>query len=154
MGIALEKEQEDKKEAEQSVANYKRQLASLREKCASIDVEIEQYRAITANLHRGKSNYARPIKNSPSHSTMSEKNKERSTLNSHAAYASPELKTCEHRLRCVIEGIEKDQLLIRFSHIDKSDLAREFSFVLDVGARLYKGASSFRVHVYTSKLTT
>jgi kinetochore protein Spc25 len=49
----LEREREEKSEAEQSVAAYKRQLASLREKCASIDVEIEQYRAITANLRRG-----------------------------------------------------------------------------------------------------
>lgn len=49
----LEKEREEKGEAEQSVAVYKRQLATLREKCASIDVEIEQYRAITANLRRG-----------------------------------------------------------------------------------------------------
>lgn len=53
--IVLEKEQEEKREAEQSVATYKRQLASLREKVASIDVEIEQYRAITANLRRGVS---------------------------------------------------------------------------------------------------
>lgn len=49
----LEREREETSEAEQSVAAYKRQLASLREKCASIDVEIEQYRAITANLRRG-----------------------------------------------------------------------------------------------------
>jgi uncharacterized protein YlxW (UPF0749 family) len=51
--VALEREQEEKREVEQSVATYKRQLASLREKVASIDVEIEQYRAITANLRRG-----------------------------------------------------------------------------------------------------
>lgn len=51
--IVLEREQDEKRQAEQSVATYKRQLASLREKVASIDVEIEQYRAITANLRRG-----------------------------------------------------------------------------------------------------
>lgn len=51
--VVLEKEQDETREAEQSVAAYKRQLASLREKVASIDMEIEQYRAITANLRRG-----------------------------------------------------------------------------------------------------
>ena len=69
-----------------------------------------------------------------------EKDKERSTLNAHSAYASPELKTCEHRLRCIVEGIEKDQLLVRYSHIDKLDSEREFSFVLDVSSRAYRGA--------------
>ena len=48
--IVLEREQDEKKQAEQSVATYKHQLASLRENVTSIDVEIEQYRAITANL--------------------------------------------------------------------------------------------------------
>lgn len=75
---------------------------------------------------------------------FSEKNKERSTLNEHAAYSSPELKSCEHRLRCVVEGIEKDQLLVRFSDIDKLALEREFSFVLDVSSRSYKGACSVK----------
>ena len=138
--VALEREQEEKRDAEQSVATYKRQLASLREKVASIDVEIEQYRAVTANLRRGEF---------PSYSNLTqlthvtEKNKERSTLNAHAAYASPELKTCEQRLRCVVEGIEKDQLLVRFSHVDKSAFQREFSFVLDVSARAYRGTWLF-----------
>jgi kinetochore protein Spc25, fungi type len=39
----------------------------------------------------------------------------------------------------VVEGIEKDRLLVRFTHIAKFDLEREFSFVLDVSNRLYKG---------------
>jgi kinetochore protein Spc25, fungi type len=69
-----------------------------------------------------------------------EKNKERSTLYAYAAYASPELKTCEHRLRCIVEGIENDQLLVRFSHVDKTDFEKEFSFVLDVSSRAYRGA--------------
>jgi len=59
-----------------------------------------------------------------------------------AAYASPELRTCEQRLRCIVEGIEKDQLLVRFSHLDKSDLEREFSFVLDVSSRAYRVLTS------------
>ena len=51
----LDKEQEEKKESEVSVATFRRQLASVKEKCASLDVEIEQHRIITANLMRGAS---------------------------------------------------------------------------------------------------
>lgn len=72
-----------------------------------------------------------------------EKNKERAILQSHAQSATPELKACEHRLKCIVEGIEKDQLLVRFSHIDKDELEREFSFVLDVSSRAYRGQSPF-----------
>lgn len=39
----------------------------------------------------------------------------------------------------MVEGIEKDQLLVRFSQVDPFDLNREFSFVIDVSDRIYKG---------------
>jgi len=139
--VALQREQEEKREAEQSVASYKRQLGSLREKIASIDVEIEQYRAATANLRRGELPCIL-CHSLTDHMDILEKNKERSTLDAHAAYASPELRTCEQRLRCIVEGIEKYQLLVRFSHLDKSDLEREFSFVLDVSSRAYRVLTS------------
>ncbi|THH14383.1 hypothetical protein EW146_g5950 [Bondarzewia mesenterica] len=50
---ALEKEKEELKAAESSVSALRRQLSAIREACASLDVELEQYRAITANLRRG-----------------------------------------------------------------------------------------------------
>jgi len=71
-----------------------------------------------------------------------EKDRERQTLEMHAAQTGPELDTCETRLRCHIEGIENDRLLIRFTHIDKMDVDREFSFVLDVGSRSNQGMIS------------
>ena len=49
----LEKEQEEQKDAEASVAAFRRQLASIKDKCASLDVEIEQHRLVAANLLRG-----------------------------------------------------------------------------------------------------
>ena len=49
----LDREQEEKKELEASVAAFKRQLASFREKCSFVEAEIEQQRAIAANLQRG-----------------------------------------------------------------------------------------------------
>ncbi|RDB24638.1 putative kinetochore protein SPC25 [Hypsizygus marmoreus] len=119
----LEREKEERKDAELSVAAFKRQLASLREKCTSIEAEIEQYRAITSNLRR-------------------ERNKERSTLHTHASHISPELTACESHLFCIVEGIEKDQLLVRFSDVSASDPEREFSFVIDVSDRVFKVVTS------------
>ncbi|KAG7092192.1 hypothetical protein E1B28_008560 [Marasmius oreades] len=109
----LAKEHAERREAEASVAKRKRELAVLNERCSSMDVQIEEYRAIVANLRR-------------------ERSKERTTLTSYAARISPELEVCQTLLACVVEGVEKDQLLIRFTHIDDSDLEREFSFILDV----------------------
>ncbi|KAL6301020.1 chromosome segregation protein Spc25-domain-containing protein [Sparassis latifolia] len=115
----LDREQEEKKEAETSVAAFRRQLASVKEKCASFDMEIEQLRTVTANLRR-------------------ERNRERSLLNNHASRVAPELVDCESRLQCLVEGIDEDKLLIRFTHLDPSDLNREFSLVLDISNRSYK----------------
>ena len=42
-------------------------------------------------------------------------------------------------LHGVIEGIADDQILVRFTHIDPSDLDREFSLVIDVSNKIYKG---------------
>ncbi|KAF9034214.1 hypothetical protein BDZ89DRAFT_1062645 [Hymenopellis radicata] len=115
----LSKEAEERKDAEVSVATFKRQLASLKEKCAAIDSEIEQYRAIADNLER-------------------ERQRERSTLMTHATGAQPDIQTLEKALACVIEGLEADQLLIRFWFIDPNRPEREFTFVLDVGGSGYK----------------
>lgn len=71
--------------------------------------------------------------------THTEKNKERLTLNTQSARVSPELSALEQRLSCIIEGIEKDQLLIRFSQVDPSEPEREFSLVIDVSNQTYKG---------------
>ena len=49
----LEKEREERKEAELSVAAFERQLSSIKEQCALLDVEIEQRRAVVMNLRRG-----------------------------------------------------------------------------------------------------
>jgi kinetochore protein Spc25 len=50
----MEREKEEVREAETSITALKRQLASIRETCQSVDAEIEQYRALTANLKRGR----------------------------------------------------------------------------------------------------
>jgi kinetochore protein Spc25 len=49
------------------------------------------------------------------------------------------LRACEETLHGVIEGIADDQILVRFTHIDPSDLDREFSLVIDVSNKIYKG---------------
>ena len=53
--VGLDHEKEERKDGELSAAAFKRQLASLREDCTFIDVQIEQYQAITQNLLRGRS---------------------------------------------------------------------------------------------------
>ena len=50
----LERESEETKEAESSVAALRRQVASQREAIAALDTDIEQYRARVANLRKGR----------------------------------------------------------------------------------------------------
>ncbi|KAI0727637.1 chromosome segregation protein Spc25-domain-containing protein [Fomitopsis betulina] len=115
----LDREQEEKKELETSVAAFKRQLASFREKCSSVEAEIEQHRAIAANLQR-------------------ERSREENLLNSHAARMAPELSESEAKLQCVVEGIEKDKLLVRFLDLDPGNREKECNLVIDVSSRSYK----------------
>ncbi|KAI6128693.1 chromosome segregation protein Spc25-domain-containing protein [Pisolithus croceorrhizus] len=114
----LSKEQEERRDSEQSVSVLKHKLTSIRERCAAIDAEIEQYRAITSNLRR-------------------ERQREENILCNHAAQVTAEFAAYQSCLCCHIEGIEADQLLIRFSHVDEANPGREFSFVLDVSAPSY-----------------
>jgi kinetochore protein Spc25 len=51
----LEREREETKGAESSVAAFRRQVASQQEAVAALDAEIEQYRARVANLRKGPS---------------------------------------------------------------------------------------------------
>lgn len=51
----LEREQADRKDAESSVIELKRQLGSIKEKCSMADVEIEQYSEEVESLRRGMS---------------------------------------------------------------------------------------------------
>jgi len=41
---------------------------------------------------------------------------------------------------------------VRFSHVDKSDLDREFSFVLDVSLRAYRGVWLFLIQLRSGTL--
>lgn len=73
----------------------------------------------------------------------SERERERLLLESHAAKIAPELVHCADRLQCQIEGVDKDKILIRFLQLDTHNSNREFSLVLDVSSRSYKGISCF-----------
>lgn len=52
--LVLRQEQEERKEMESAVNALKRRLATIKEKCASVDAEIEQYRSMVATLERGE----------------------------------------------------------------------------------------------------
>ena len=49
----LEKEQAEKKEAESAVNELKRQFSAVKEKCTSVDAEIDQYTDEVNNLRKG-----------------------------------------------------------------------------------------------------
>jgi kinetochore protein Spc25 len=72
-----------------------------------------------------------------------EKNKERSTLSSYASHVLPQSQTCEERLACKIEGVERDRLLVRFARLDPTDPEREASFVIDIATQTFKGIYGF-----------
>lgn len=56
-------------------------------------------------------------------------------------------------LHGVIEGIAIDLVLVRFTHIDPSDLDREFSFVIDTSNRIYKGEAQQKNSLHESSRT-
>jgi kinetochore protein Spc25 len=56
-----------------------------------------------------------------------------------AARTITELRDCESSLHCIVEGVEKDQILVRFTHTNPFDIHRESSLALDVSSRVYKG---------------
>ncbi|KAH9949461.1 chromosome segregation protein Spc25-domain-containing protein [Amylocystis lapponica] len=115
----LDKEQQEKREAETSVAAFRRQLASIKEKCSSLDVEMEQHRVVAANMRR-------------------ERNREQTVLQTHAAHITPELVDCESKLQCLVEGIDRDKILVSFPRLDATDLNHDFSLVIDVSNHSYK----------------
>jgi len=114
----LQKEQEERKDAEAIVSGLKRNLANAKEKSAAVDVEIQQY---SSNIK----------------SLQSEKSRDRNILENHARHLAPTLATLESSLKFRIEGVKPDLLLFRFTHIDPIDHSREFSFVLDVSQATY-----------------
>lgn len=131
------------------MAAFKRQLATLRDKIASVDTDIEQYRVVTQNLKRGASTC---FLGCSIYSNMpTEKNKERATLRTHASQLE-ELSACEDLLGFMIEGVEKDQLLVRFTKLDASDPEREATFVIDVGGEFFRGTQA-RFYAYGHSLT-
>jgi len=71
-----------------------------------------------------------------------EKEREENLLRSRAQEVNYKLRACEEVLHGVIEGIADDQILIRFTHIDPTDLDREFSLVIDVSSKTYKVPTS------------
>ncbi|TFK22051.1 hypothetical protein FA15DRAFT_671939 [Coprinopsis marcescibilis] len=119
----LEREKKERHDIELEVAHFQRDLSRLRDKCSTIDSDIEQYRAITENLRR-------------------EKNKERTTLRKNASRVAPDLKFLEQALSFSIEGFETNRLLFRFGQLDPIDPEKEATLALDVSTRNYRVLAS------------
>jgi len=137
--VVLEREREETKEVESSVSALRRQVASHREEVATLDAEIEQYRARIANLRKGR--FPPPTSMVPHPSPLLEREMEKKTLATNAALLSAELRACERALGFVLEGVGLDQLLIRYSLKAGDNSRHEVSFVLDVSSTSYKGVS-------------
>ena len=135
----LEKEKEERQEMELAVAAFNRSLTSIQDKCNSIESEIEQYRAITENLRRGEPSLCDPVEGCMMELAWLEKNKERSVLRKNASRVVPDLNLCQESLGFLMEGIENDQLLLRFWRLEMSDPEAEASLVLDVSNPHYRG---------------
>ena len=65
---------------------------------------------------------------------------EKSTLRRNASPIAPQLKFSAAALGFSMEGIEVDQLLVRFWDLDPSDNEAEASFVLDTSNQHFRGA--------------
>jgi len=76
---------------------------------------------------------------------LEEKEREETLLRSHAQEVNYKLRACQEILHGIIEGIAGDHVLVRFTHIDPLDLDREFSVVIDVSNKTYKGVGSLRM---------
>jgi kinetochore protein Spc25, fungi type len=120
-----------------------RQTAAMQEKGQELDAEIEHYRAVTTNLRRGM------LIQMSHHSLVSkmslERDKERSTLNTHLSSILPELEECQRYLHCTIEGLENQThlILVLFDGLDDSKAEREFRFVIDISEKTYKSEFVF-----------
>ncbi|KAB5591469.1 Kinetochore protein spc25 [Ceratobasidium theobromae] len=117
----LKKEQEEKAEAEAKLAEFDARLKDVEETRAAVDVELEGLRSRTEKLRL-------------------EKSQDLAKLQRQVALNEPEARALGELLKWSVEGMEGDVLRIGFTHIDESDWAREFSFVLDVGGEAYKDA--------------
>ncbi|KDQ17526.1 hypothetical protein BOTBODRAFT_29706 [Botryobasidium botryosum FD-172 SS1] len=119
----MEQERVESKELEADIAGRKRQLATLRDSCATVEKEMNDLKSRIAKLR-------------------AEKNKDKLTLENQAAKNVPELKFLEDKLGWTLEGVQKDMLLFRFTRIDESDWNREFSIVIDISERIYRVPTS------------
>ncbi|KAL5525865.1 hypothetical protein ACEPAG_7202 [Sanghuangporus baumii] len=124
---ALEKEQTEKREAESAVSELKRQFASIKEKCASVDAENEQYTDEVNNLRK-------------------DKQKDVAWLDACAERVRLTVKCMQELLQFKLEsvqcdfdleGVEQDMLLLRFRCIDPIEPQREFSLVIALSDRQY-----------------
>ncbi|KAG8682239.1 kinetochore-associated Ndc80 complex subunit spc25 [Ceratobasidium sp. 395] len=120
----LKTEQEEKAEAETQLAEYDTRLKDIEENRVAVDVELEGLRAKTEKLKL-------------------EKSKDLAKLERQVAMNEPEARVLEDVLKWSVEGVERNVVRIKFTHIDQANPAREFSFVVDLNENRYKGVSFF-----------
>ncbi|CUA71367.1 Nuclear anchorage protein 1 [Rhizoctonia solani] len=119
----LKREQEEKAEAEAKLAEYEAQLKDVDENRAAVDAELEDLRSRTDRLKL-------------------EKSQDMAKLEYQVGLNEPEAHALSDLLKWSVESVQRDVVCITFTHIDESDWAREFSFVLDLSDQAYKVTTS------------
>ncbi|CAE6506789.1 unnamed protein product [Rhizoctonia solani] len=119
----LKKEQEEKAEAEAKLAEVNAILKDVEETRAAVDAELEDLRSRTDKLKL-------------------EKSQDMAKLEYQVGLNEPEARALGDLLKWSVESVQRDVLRIIFTHIDESDWAREFSFVVDLSERTYKVTTS------------
>ncbi|KAG9120956.1 kinetochore-associated Ndc80 complex subunit spc25 [Ceratobasidium sp. 392] len=114
----LKTEQEEKAEAEAQLGEYDARLKDIEENRVAVDVELEGLRAKTEKLKL-------------------EKSKDQAKLERQVALNEPEARTLEDALKWNVEGVERNVVRIKFTHVDQANPAREFSFVVRMAFQQY-----------------
>lgn len=108
--LVLEREQTERKDSESAVGALKRQLASIKEKCNKVDIEIDQVKAAIAALRKGGKLWICCLVIC-SCASVPERRKEGKVLESQAGHQEPELRGLESKLHCTVEGVQSKHLL-------------------------------------------
>ncbi|KAG8944797.1 hypothetical protein FRC04_001535 [Tulasnella sp. 424] len=122
------------------IEQVKRERAEVAELEAHVLSLEKQQANTTENFHRKEEEIEELKKDIFRRKGVLSRDKE--VLETHARRTAREAKELQDALGWTIEGVQKDMLLFRFTHIDPAEPEKEFNIVLDVSSRTYRVTSS------------
>ncbi|KAL7414385.1 chromosome segregation protein Spc25-domain-containing protein [Mrakia frigida] len=114
----LEKEKQDLTELQQAITELKTNLSSLESQEKVLGGDLAEWNAKVGKLRTEKS-----IRDA--------------TLAEHRTSITRDLSLLEKKLCWNVDGVGSETLLIRFSHLNPSNPAKEYSFIVDISAKNY-----------------